>query len=67
MGRSYPRLTRRFGCRTIYVLCATVCLIVTGGAHAAEVTPTKRVLILSTGSRLSPGFTLMDRAILKAL
>jgi PAS domain S-box-containing protein len=67
MGRSYPRLTRRFGCRTIYVLCATVCLIVTGGAHAAEVTPTKRVLIISTGSRLAPGFILVDQQLLQAL
>src|SRR5262245_20143060 len=67
MGRSYPSLIRRFRCWGIHALCATCCLIVTGNAHAAEAAPAKRVLIVSTGSRLSPGFTLIDRAILEAL
>jgi PAS domain S-box-containing protein len=38
-------------------------------AHAGEVqeTPAKRVLLISTGSRLAPGFILVDRQILQAL
>jgi PAS domain S-box-containing protein len=36
-------------------------------ASGAEEPKAKRVLIISTGSRLSPGFTAMDRAILEAL
>jgi PAS domain S-box-containing protein len=36
-------------------------------AHAAEAPRPKRVLIISTGSRLSPGFALMDQGVLKGL
>jgi signal transduction histidine kinase len=36
------------------------------GARAAE-SPTKRVLVISTGSRLSPGFNVVDQQILQAL
>ena len=43
----------------------------TGLALSAETTaqeaPTKRVLIISTGSRLGPGFILVDQQILRAL
>ena len=62
MGRSYPRLIRRFGCWRIYALCAIVGLIVTSGAYAAQAGPAKRVLLISTGSRFSPGFALVDHA-----
>src|ERR1700741_673209 len=57
-------LIRRLG---IYALCAIVCLIVTSGAHAAAAAPAKRVLLISTGSRFSPGFALVDQAVLEAL
>src|SRR5499426_1191731 len=67
MGRPHPSLIRHLGCWAIYALCAIFCLIVTGGAHAAEAARTKRVLIISTGSRLSPGFALVDQGILEAL
>src|SRR5690348_7338442 len=68
MGRLYPSLIRRFGCRRINALCAIVCLIVTsGGAHAAAAAPAKRVLLISTGSRFSPGFAIVDQAVLEAL
>src|SRR6266436_9318540 len=67
MGRSYLRLIRRFGCWSIYALCAIGWLIVTDGAHAADAGPAKRVLLISTGSRFSPGFALVDQAVLEAL
>ena len=67
MGHSYPRLIRSLECWSIYALCAIVCLIVTSGAHAAESRPAKRVLLISTGSRFSPGFALVDQAVLEAL
>ena len=67
MSRSYPSPVRRFGCWCIYALCGVVCLIVTSGAGAAEAGPAKRVLIISTGSRLAPGFILVDQQLLQAL
>jgi signal transduction histidine kinase len=67
MGGSHSSLVRRFGCWGIYVLCVIVCLIVTGSAHAADGARAKRVLLISTGSRLSPGFALVDQGVLEAL
>jgi hypothetical protein len=67
MGCSYPSLIRRFGHWNIYALSAIVCLIVTSGAHAAAAGPAKLVLLISTGSRFSPGFALVDQAVLEAL
>src|SRR5215475_463510 len=67
MGRPYPSLIRHLGCWAIYAFCTIFCLIVTSGAHAAEAARAKRVLIISTGSRLSPGFALVDRGVLEAL
>jgi signal transduction histidine kinase len=67
MGRLYPRLIRRFGCWSLYALCVIACLIVTGGAHAAEDGRAKRVLLISTGTRFSPGFALVDQGVLEAL
>src|SRR5215813_12722511 len=65
MGRPHPSLIRHLGCWAIYAFCTIFCLIVTGGAHAAEAARTKRVLIISTGSRLSPGFALVDQVYSK--
>src|SRR5215813_4750926 len=67
MGRPHPSLIRHLGCWAIYAFCTIFCLIVTDGAHAAEAARAKRVLIISTGSRLSPGFALVDQGILEAL
>src|SRR5262245_47671671 len=67
MGLPHPSLIRHLGCWAIYAFCTIFCLIVTSGAHAAEAARPKRVLIISTGSRLSPGFALVDRGILEAL
>ena len=67
MDRLYPSLIQRFRCWTIYALCAIVCLIVTGSAHAADGARAKRALLISTGSRLSPGFALVDQGVLEAL
>src|SRR6266850_6116073 len=67
MGGSHSSLVRRFGYWGLYSLCAIVCLTLAGGAHAAEARPTMRVLLISTGSRFSPGFALVDQAVLEAL
>src|SRR4029434_8881625 len=67
MGRSYPTLMRQCSWRSIYALCAIVCLIVTGEAHGAEAGRVKRVLLIATGSRFSPGFAMVDQAVLQAL
>jgi PAS domain S-box-containing protein len=67
MGHSYPSPIRRFRHWNVYTLCAIVCLIVTASANAADVERAKRVLLISTGSRLSPGFALVDQGVLEAL
>jgi signal transduction histidine kinase len=51
----------------LQVFFCLVFMVATSGAYGAEFTPAKRVLVISTGSRFSPGFTLVDRAILDAL
>jgi signal transduction histidine kinase len=67
MSCSYPGLIRRFGCWAICALCAIGCLIVTSGAHAADADPAKRVLIISTATRLSPGFELVHQGVTETL
>ena len=67
MGRPYPSKIRHLGCWAIYALCTIGCPIVTSDAHAAEAARAKRVLIISTGTRFSPGFALVDRRVLEAL
>jgi signal transduction histidine kinase len=67
MSRLYPRLIRRLGGWSLYALCAIACVFLTSGAHAAETARAKRVLLISTGSRLSPGFALVDQGVLEAL
>jgi PAS domain S-box-containing protein len=67
MGRPYPSLIRCFGCWCLYAFGGIICLIVTAGAYAADAGPAKRVLLISTGSRLSPGFALADQGVLAAL
>jgi PAS domain S-box-containing protein len=58
MGRLYPSPIRRFGCCSIYALLATVCLIVTVGAHAAgETEQVKRVLMVHSFGSTAPPFT----------
>src|SRR5206468_2188371 len=42
-------------------------LAVISSAADAEEPPAKRVLIISTGSRLAPGFVLVDQQLLRAL
>ena len=48
-------------------LCALLLWVAVDRAGAAEQARAKRVLIISTGSRLSPGFALFDQHILQAL
>jgi PAS domain S-box-containing protein len=50
----------------IFALCAIVYLAVTLAAQAAAAEPTKRVLIISTGTRLAPGFRIVDQQLLEA-
>jgi PAS domain S-box-containing protein len=45
-------------------LCAIAYLTVTNGVNAADV-GAKRVLIISTGSRLAPGFIIVDQQLLQ--
>jgi signal transduction histidine kinase len=42
-------------------------LIAASGAYGAAAKPAKHVLLISTGSRFSPGFTLVDQTVLEAL
>jgi signal transduction histidine kinase len=48
-------------------VCLLICLIAVSGAYGAEAKTAKRVLLISTGSRFSPGFTLVDQTVLEAL
>jgi len=51
----------------LHWICALFFLVAAAGAYGAEAEPAKRVLIISTGSRFSPGFARADRAVLEAL
>ena len=48
-------------------ICSLVFMAAACGVYGAETETAKRVLIISTGSRFSPGFALADRAVLEAL
>ncbi len=69
MDHSYPiqNLTSKFQCLVRWALCA-LCTIayltVTNGVNAADV-GAKRVLMISTGSRLAPGFIIVDQQLLQ--
>ena len=67
MDRPNPSKIRYLGCWAIYALCVIGWPIVTSATHAAEAAGAKRVLIISTGTRFSPGFALVDRGVLEAL
>jgi len=51
----------------VEAVCALSLWLTVDIARGAEQSPAKRVLIVSTGSRLSPGFALIDQGVLKAL
>ena len=61
--------TGRWSIATILVqwICALIFMAAACGVYGAEAEPAKRVLIISTGSRFSPGFAIADRAVLEAL
>jgi hypothetical protein len=61
--------TGRWSIATIFVqwICALIFMADACGVYGAEAEPAKRVLIISTGSRFSPGFAIADRAVLEAL
>jgi hypothetical protein len=58
---------QRIVCRRGFALILLCLVIATACAGQAADGPSKRVLIISTGSRLSPGFTVVDQKILQAL
>jgi two-component system, LuxR family, sensor kinase FixL len=71
VDHSYPiqNLTSKFQCLARWALCAFCAiayLTVTNGVNAADV-GAKRVLIISTGSRLAPGFVIVDQQLLRVL
>ena len=51
----------------VEAVCALSLWLTVDIARGAEQPQAKRVLIVSTGSRLSPGFALIDQGVLKAL
>ncbi|HLN85232.1 MAG TPA: ABC transporter substrate binding protein, partial [Candidatus Limnocylindrales bacterium] len=51
----------------LFALCAIVYLTVASGVHGADDGRAKRVLLISTGSRLAPGFIIVDQQLLQAL
>ncbi len=59
------RMGRRLIATTVlHGFCCVGFLVIASGAYGAEA---KRVLIISTGSRLAPGFVLVDQQLLQAL
>jgi len=58
---------RRANLLAVPALCALLIFAAVTLASGAEQSQAKRVLIVSTGSRLSPGFALIDQGVLKAL
>jgi PAS domain S-box-containing protein len=61
-------MLRQFKLAVRGALRATIVfLAVLNTAHGAEAPAVKRLLIISTGSRLAPGFALVDQQILQAL
>jgi len=69
MSHSYAKfpLLRGTAWRSALALGLIVVLSTVSLAAAAEVSRAKRVLIISTGSRLAPGFILVDQQLLRAL
>ena len=53
--------------RRIVFLCTVAVLAALSSTHAADAERAKRVLMISTGSRLSPGFGLVERKIFDTL
>ena len=51
----------------LVALCTLGCLFLTNDGYASDVGRPKRVLIIATGSRLSPGFSLVDQGVLEEL
>ena len=64
-----PSRTARWQIATLVLhgFCWLVFCVAASGAHGADAKPAKRVLIISTGSRLAPGFMLVDQQLLEAL
>ena len=64
-----PSRTARWQIATLVLhgFCWLVFCVAASGAHGADAKPAKRVLIISTGSRLAPGFMLVDQQFLQAL
>jgi PAS domain S-box-containing protein len=68
MHRPYksPRSTLRFLGRLV-ATCEIIFLAALGSANAADAGPAKHVLLISTGGRSGPGFTLIEQSALDRL
>ncbi|HEU4345353.1 MAG TPA: ATP-binding protein [Candidatus Binatia bacterium] len=58
---------RHFNLLIVGVLWALCSFVAVSSVRGADVPPVKRVLIISTGSRFSPGYSLIDRGVFEAL
>jgi hypothetical protein len=58
---------QRLRCGILFLLCVFAGFSTPRNIWSAESERPKRVLIISTGSRLAPGFALVDQQLLKAL
>ena len=64
-GKSHISNLRFFG--WLVAMCTIVLLTAISAANAADPEPTRRVLMISTGGRLGPGFTLIEQSALDRL
>ena len=64
-GKSHISNTHFLG--RLVALCIVVCLLAVSSANAGDAGRAKRVLMISTGSRVSPGFGLVEQRIFDTL
>ena len=65
--RSAHRRHQNLRHRLLLLLWGPIVFLISVNGHAAEPPSVKRVLLISTGTRFSPGFALVDRNVLEAL
>ena len=66
-GRTQPLAKLLLSLPVAVAFCAFFSFSPISAVDGAEALPVKRVLIISTGSRLAPGFAIVDRQLLQAL
>jgi len=65
IAKTYVSTLRCLG--RLVALCIVVCLVAVSSADATDAGRAKRVLMISTGSRLAPGFGLVEQKIFDTL